>query len=105
MVPSIYRIFSSVFNGASFGPCPKGNFDSCLLDELALTHKKRHLKRCLAVARQRPGSGIISYGEVGHGAFPRMFFMLFYENDPYWLRDYFLRGCGAWGFFNDAFHA
>ncbi|PAF03114.1 hypothetical protein CHH66_21825, partial [Shouchella clausii] len=56
------------------------------------------------LARQRPGSGIISYGEVGHGAFTRIFFMLFYENDPYWLRDLFLRGGWSRSFFDDVFH-
>ncbi|WP_312009674.1 hypothetical protein, partial [Shouchella clausii] len=35
------------------------------------------------VARQRPGSGIISYRDVGHGSFSMMLFTLFYENDPY----------------------
>ncbi|PAD07106.1 hypothetical protein CHH78_17270 [Shouchella clausii] len=45
--------------------------------------KKTPLHVSLVFARQRPGSGIFSYGDAGHGAFPRMFFMLFYENDPY----------------------
>ncbi|WMM33629.1 hypothetical protein, partial [Shouchella clausii] len=46
-------------------------------------NKKDTSSGVFAVARQRPGSGIISYGEVGHGSFSMMFFMLFYENDPY----------------------
>jgi predicted ATPase len=46
-------------------------------------NKKDTYSGVFTVARQRPGSGIISYGDVGHGAFSMMLFTLFYENDPY----------------------
>jgi hypothetical protein len=45
-------------------------------------NKKRHLFRCLAVARQRPGSGIFSYGRVEHEAFSRCFSCCFTKMIP-----------------------